>query len=96
MNKDGWPGLRPANSASGCGRRRNPPGQLQGKGNAAWRTVISAVDLIKGLGILAGLEAADLPGVTGTINTDFIGKALRAIKELQDGKDFVFIHVSPR
>lgn len=55
--------------------------------------VISAVDLIKGLGILAGLEVADVPGATGNINTDYRGKAQKALAMLQDGLDFVFIHI---
>lgn len=86
-------GLRPANSFWLWGEGRKPRLDSFREKYGLEGTVISAVDLIKGLGILAGLEAADLPGVTGTINTDFMGKALRAIKELQDGKDFVFIHV---
>ena len=86
-------GLRPANSIWLWGEGKKPRLDSFREKYGLEGTVISAVDLIKGLGILAGLEAADLPGVTGTINTDFMGKALRAIKELQDGKDFVFIHV---
>lgn len=86
-------GLRPANSIWLWGEGKKPRLDSFREKYGLEGTVISAVDLIKGLGILAGLEAADLPGVTGTINTDFKGKALRALKELQDGKDFIFIHV---
>ena len=84
-------GLRPANSIWLWGEGKKPRLDSFREKYGLEGTVISAVDLIKGLGILAGLEAADLPGVTGTINTDFKGKALRALKELQDGKDFIFI-----
>lgn len=55
--------------------------------------VISAVDLIKGLGLCAGLEAINLPGATGNIHTDFRGKAKKALEKLQQGLDFVFVHV---
>ena len=55
--------------------------------------VISAVDLIKGLGLLAGLEAVDVPGATGNINTDFRGKAQKALEKLREGLDFIFVHV---
>ncbi|MEW5921986.1 MAG: cofactor-independent phosphoglycerate mutase [Bacillota bacterium] len=55
--------------------------------------VISAVDLIKGLGLCAGLEAVYLPGATGNIHTDFRGKARKALEKLQEGLDFVFVHV---
>ncbi|MFN3504975.1 MAG: cofactor-independent phosphoglycerate mutase [Caldimicrobium sp.] len=54
--------------------------------------VISAVDLIKGLAVLAGLEVINVPGATGYIDTNYEGKveyALEALKEL----DFVLIHI---
>ncbi len=56
-------------------------------------TVISAVDLVKGLGLCAGLTAADVSGATGNINTNYKGKAKKALEELHAGKDFVFIHI---
>jgi 2,3-bisphosphoglycerate-independent phosphoglycerate mutase len=55
-------------------------------------SVISAVDLIKGLGVSAGLEAIDVPGATGYFDTDYRAKARYALKSLEE-KDFVFIHV---
>jgi len=54
--------------------------------------VISAVDLIKGMGRTMGLEVIDVPGATGYYDTNYSGKAEYAIKALED-KDFVFIHV---
>ncbi|CAD7777558.1 MAG: 2,3-bisphosphoglycerate-independent phosphoglycerate mutase [Candidatus Methanoperedenaceae archaeon GB37] len=54
--------------------------------------VISAVDLIKGIGILAGLKVINVPGATGYFDTNYKGKvqyALDALKEL----DFVYVHV---
>jgi len=55
-------------------------------------SVISAVDLIKGLGRILGLEVIDVPGATGYYDTDYAGKAKQAIKSLEN-KDFVFVHV---
>ncbi len=55
--------------------------------------VISAVDLIKGIGILAGLESIDVPGVTGTVESNFDGKAAAAMDAFRRGKDFVYIHL---
>lgn len=55
-------------------------------------SVISAVDLIKGLGRILGLEVINVPGATGYYDTDYKGKARSALKSLQE-KDFVFVHV---
>ena len=54
--------------------------------------IISAVDLIKGIGKTAGLDAIDVPGATGYYDTDYSAKAKYAIEALND-KDFVFVHV---
>ncbi len=54
--------------------------------------IISAVDLIKGLGKLLGLEVVNVPGATGYYDTDYAGKARAAIEVLKD-KDFAFLHV---
>ena len=56
-------------------------------------TAISAVDLIKGIAKCAGLDAADIEGATGTLHTNFDGKAQRAIEEFKKGKDFVYMHL---
>lgn len=56
-------------------------------------SVISAVDLIKGIAICAGLKAVYVEGATGNIHTNFIGKAKAAVNEIKDGKDFVYIHI---
>jgi len=60
--------------------------------NVKTGSVISAVDLIKGIGIYAGLESIEVEGVTGLYNTNYEGKAQAAIKELRK-KDFVFLHL---
>ncbi|MCM8783375.1 MAG: cofactor-independent phosphoglycerate mutase [Candidatus Omnitrophica bacterium] len=54
--------------------------------------VISAVDLIKGLGRIIGLDPINVDGATGYYDTNYIGKAEAALEVLQD-KDFVFVHV---
>ncbi|MDD4564696.1 MAG: cofactor-independent phosphoglycerate mutase [Eubacteriales bacterium] len=56
-------------------------------------TVISAVDLIKGIGICAGLDSVDVEGATGTINTNYKGKTEAAIDEFAKGKDFIYLHL---
>jgi 2,3-bisphosphoglycerate-independent phosphoglycerate mutase len=55
-------------------------------------SVISAVDLIKGIGIYAGLESIEVEGATGLYDTNYEGKAQAAIEQLRR-KDFVFLHV---
>ena len=55
-------------------------------------SVISAVDLVKGAGLLAGLEVIEVPGVTGYYDTNYQGKAEYGLKSLSK-HDFVFIHV---
>lgn len=56
-------------------------------------TVISAVDLIKGIAICAELKAPSIPGATGTVNTNYEGKAHAAIHAFNSGDSFVYIHV---
>lgn len=55
-------------------------------------SVVAAVDLIKGIGVYAGLDVVKVPGATGYIDTNFRGKAEAALRELES-KDFVLIHV---
>ncbi len=55
--------------------------------------VISAVDLLKGIGISAGMATPEVEGATGYIDTNFKGKAECALEELTNGKDFVYIHI---
>ncbi len=55
-------------------------------------SVISAVDLIKGLGRILGLQVINVPGATGYYDTDYLAKAQAAVKSLNK-KDFVFVHV---
>lgn len=55
-------------------------------------SVISAVDLIKGIGHYAGLRNIDVPGATGLYNTNYTGKVEAALKALKE-EDFVYLHI---
>ena len=55
--------------------------------------VISAVDLIKGIGICAGMKSFDVEGATGNVHTNYDGKAQAAIDAFKDGYDYVYVHV---
>jgi 2,3-bisphosphoglycerate-independent phosphoglycerate mutase len=54
--------------------------------------VISAVDLVKGIGIYAGMKVVNVSGATGREDTNYEGKAESALKALEDN-DVVFVHV---
>ncbi len=56
-------------------------------------SVISAVDLIRGIGRYAGLKRIVFDGMTGMSDTDYEGKAKAAIDALKAGDDFVFLHI---
>ena len=56
-------------------------------------SVITAVDLIRGIGHYAGLRCIDVEGATGLSDTNYEGKAQAAIEALRSGDDFVFLHV---
>jgi 2,3-bisphosphoglycerate-independent phosphoglycerate mutase len=84
--------LLPANSAWlwGHGKTPNIPTYREKFGlNGA---VISAVDLIKGIGVCAGLDIINVEGATGYIDTNYLGKAQAALAALED-HDFVYVHV---
>jgi 2,3-bisphosphoglycerate-independent phosphoglycerate mutase len=55
-------------------------------------SLISAVDLLKGIGVYAGLDIINIEGATGYLDTNYAGKAAAAIEALTH-KDFVFVHV---
>lgn len=55
-------------------------------------SVISAVDLIKGIGKLAGLKVINVEGATGYLDTNYAGKAKAALEALEED-DFVFVHI---
>ena len=74
----------------GQGRKPSMPSFLKEYGLAG--SVISAVDLVKGLGKILGLEVINVAGATGYYDTNYEGKAGAALGALKD-KDFVFVHV---
>lgn len=86
-------GLRPANSIWIWGEGKRPALSSFYEKYRLKGSVISAVDLIKGLGICAGLDSVDVEGATGNIHTNFEGKAQAALAELKRGQDFVYVHL---
>ena len=56
-------------------------------------SIVSAVDLLKGIAICAGMGVPEVEGATGYIDTNFEGKAQAAIEEWKNGKDLVYIHI---
>jgi 2,3-bisphosphoglycerate-independent phosphoglycerate mutase len=74
----------------GQGKKPNMPKFIDKFGLSG--SVISAVDLIKGLGRILGLNVINIPGATGYYDTDYEGKARAGIKSLEKN-DFVFVHV---
>ncbi len=86
-------GLRPANSIWlwSPGKKPALPSFSEKWGLKA--SVISAVDLIKGIGKCAGMNTVEVEGATGNIHTNFKGKADAAINEFKNGSDYVYIHV---
>jgi 2,3-bisphosphoglycerate-independent phosphoglycerate mutase len=54
---------------------------------------ISAVDIVRGIGRLAGFEVLKVPGITGYFDTNYEGKAEHALKALDDGFDLVLVHI---
>lgn len=86
-------GLKPANSAWFWSPGKKPalPSFRDAWGLKA--AVISAVDLIKGIGICAGMTSIDVEGATGNVHTNYKGKADATIQAFKDGYDYVYVHV---
>ena len=85
-------GLPPANSIWLWGQGRSPRMVKLKERFGMDGYVISAVHLIKGIGMLAGLEVLEVPGITGYFDTNYDGKAQYTLKGLRE-KDFVYVHV---
>ena len=86
-------GKRPANSIWLWGQGKKPALESFEKKFGLKGTVVSAVDLIKGIGICAGMNVPDVDGATGYIDTNFDGKVRTAVEALKNGSDFAYIHV---
>jgi 2,3-bisphosphoglycerate-independent phosphoglycerate mutase len=85
-------GKRPANSIWlwGQGKRPNMPTFREKYGLEG--AMISAVDLTKGIGIYAGFEVINVPGATGWLDTNYVGKAEHALWALKT-KDIAYVHI---
>jgi len=85
-------GKRPANSIWFWGQGRRPSMPTFKEKYGLEGAMISAVDLTKGIGIYAGFEVINVPGATGWIDTNYVGKAEHALWALKT-KDVVYVHV---
>ncbi len=86
-------GLRPANSIWPWGEGTRPAIPAFEKLYGMKGSMISAVDLLKGIAIAAEMDSIDVEGVTGNLHTNYQGKVDAAIKTLEGGNDFVYIHI---
>ncbi|NLI53879.1 MAG: cofactor-independent phosphoglycerate mutase [Clostridiales bacterium] len=86
-------GKNPANAIWFWGEGRKPALTSFFEKTGLHGAVISAVDLIQGIGRCAGMEVVKVEGATGTYETNFAGKAAAAVDVLARGADFVYIHV---
>ena len=86
-------GKRPANSVWFWGEGTKPALENFETKFGIKGAVISAVDLVKGIGILAGMKIIEVPGATGNYDTNFSGKAEAALNALESGYDYVYIHM---
>ncbi|HHW21687.1 MAG TPA: cofactor-independent phosphoglycerate mutase [Clostridiaceae bacterium] len=86
-------GLNPATSIWLWGQGKKPEMPLFIEKYGLCGSVVSAVDLIKGIGIASGMKSVKVEGATGNIKTNFKGKAEAAIRELHEGRDLVYIHI---
>jgi 2,3-bisphosphoglycerate-independent phosphoglycerate mutase len=86
-------GLKPANSAWlwSPGKKPQLPSFAEKWGLKG--AVISAVDLIKGIGLCAGMRSIDVEGATGNCHTNYQGKADAAIAAFKEGYEYVYVHV---
>lgn len=85
-------GNLPANSVWLWGHGKTPMIETYKEKFGLTGAVISAVDLIKGIGICAGLDVINVEGATGYIDTNYLGKAEAALAALEH-HDFVYVHV---
>lgn len=86
-------GKNPANSLWVWGEGTKPQLDFFFEKYGIKGTMISAVDLLKGIGAGTKMEVLEVEGATGNIDTNFPGKAEAAIKAFENGTDFVYIHM---
>lgn len=85
-------GKRAANAVWLWGQGRAPSMPTLKERYGIGGAMISAVDLLKGLGVYAGLDPISVPGATGYLDTNYAGKVSAAIEALAKG-DFVYLHI---
>lgn len=86
-------GLNPANSIWIWGQGTKPNLENFNQKFGVDGAVISAVDLIRGIGMFAGMDVIEVEGANGTINTNYEGKVAAAIKEYESGRNMVYMHI---
>lgn len=86
-------GKRPANSIWLWGEGTKPLLDNFSEKFGIKGSMISAVDLLKGIAICAGMNSVDVEGATGYLDTNFDGKCKAAIEEFKKGANLVYIHV---
>lgn len=86
-------GKNPANAIWLWGEGRKPALEDFREKNGVSGAIVSAVDLLKGIGICANMSIPEVSGATGYLDTNFEGKALASIEEFKKGCDLVYIHL---
>ncbi len=85
-------GLNPANAIWLWGEGKAPDMPTLAEQYGITGALISAVDLLKGIGVYAGMEIINVPGATGYLDTNYAGKVEAALSAVQS-HDLVFVHV---
>ncbi len=85
-------GLRPANSIWLWGEGSKPELISFKERSGLDGSVISAVDLVKGIGVCADMKVIEVENVTGNIDTNFEGKAKATVEEFKKGAEYVYLH----
>lgn len=86
-------GKRPANSLWFWGAGTKPKLEKFAQRFGLKGGIISAVDLLKGIGKLTDMQVIEVEGATGNYDTNFIGKANACLDALDNGLDFVYVHM---
>lgn len=86
-------GKKPANSLWFWGEGTKPELENFKEKFGLNGAMISAVDLLKGIGKLSGMKVIEVEGATGNYDTNFSGKARACIEAIKDGADFCYVHI---